>query len=667
MRKRVNRLHEHILALLLLLLPLGAVDAQQAPTLYLLSDGEAVHIILHNTPPGTAGFKAFRRGPGEDAFRPLTTEPVRAESDPHRAFRIIGDDAGWLAQEFGSSDPVRLWRKMEANRNRALAYSLVSPGLRMALGRTLIDRSVKRRERYRYRIELIDRRGEEIETIYERIRVNEADEAAPPKKVQADASDGLVEIEWDYPSYRGASDSIVGFHVYRKTEGGEARRINSSPVLRIEGYLTHYDRSAREGVGYRYGVQAIDITGRLGPIRYSETLRMADTSPPLVPMGITVVDRPEGVVLLWDLSPQGDVASYRVYRSDSLEGDYRRLNEKPIPFDSPEFVDHTAGRGSLHFYKVSAVDEAGNESPKSGAVSIIPADAEPPGPVKGLEFSVDGEARSVELRWEPSEDADLRGYHLYRRRGDGSYTRLTGKPLESEARPRYEDTGFRETGLRPGERYGYALAAVDQSGNEGQRTEVVIEIPDLVPPRGVFSFSARPTRAGGVRLRWQPSLSKDLAVHLIYREGEEGTELLAELPKAETEYLDEDVVRGRPYSYWVVEVDADGNAAEPSERKEVVPVDIVAPGPPRNLRVLPRKRGLRLSWEAPADTDIDSYRVYRADYPGAKVRLISEEALEEEEYALRRGSEGEVYTVTAIDSSGNEGEGSSIRIEGDDR
>ena len=648
----------------LLLSMTATLLAQEPPVLYLLTDGEVVHIILEDTPPQTAGFRAYRQGPGDDAFLPLTVEAVRPVSDPHQAYELMGDDALWLAREFDTADPVRLWRRIETNRSFAYAYSLVSPGLRMALGRTLVDRSVEPQARYRYRIELVDRRGEVLDTVDERIRVQEPRQVAPPRGVRVEDSDGVFRIDWDYPSYRGEPDPVVAFLVYRSEAGGEPARIHRAPVLRIEGYLSHFDRTARDGVTYRYGVQAINLIGRQSPIVYSEPVRREDTTPPLVPMGLTAVDTEEGVVLLWNISPERDVVSYHLYRSDSLQGEYERVNTEPVPVDSPGYTDRDIRRGVPWFYKVTAVHQAGNESPMSGSVTIIPIDTEPPGPVTGLEYTVNAAKRSVELRWDPSPESDLHGYHVYRRRGAGSYTRITGAPLEAASKPVYLDSGFREEGLRPGDEYQYAVSAVDHSGNEGERSTVTVLMPDLVPPGPVFSFSARTTEEGYVELRWQPSLSRDLAYHHLYRSERRGrSELVAELAKEITVYVDRSVQRGTAYEYYVIEVDAAGNESEPSQTRSVVPVDIIPPAAPTDLQFSRERRGILLRWDAPPDDDVAGYRVYRADYPGARILRLTDGLVEKTEYHARRGYEGAVYTVTAVDTSGNEGEGVSVRVE----
>ena len=664
------------LMILLFLLQSLPLIAQEGPLVYVLTDGRAVHIILHNQPPGTAGFEAYRRGPDDESFLPMTTSAVTPVDDPYKAYQLYQSDAGWLGRKFDTTDPVRLWNKLKVNRSYAQAYSLISPGLRMALGRTLVDQSVTPGRTYRYRIKIIDNRGNELETVNRRITVEESDVVEAPRSVEVQQEKQDFFIEWEYRSYRGrSSDLTVGFHIYRRrVAAGETAagaevdgvRLNAAPVLRVENYLSYYDREAVEGVEYRYGIQAIDMIGRVSEVLYSAPVVLEDTSPPLVPMGLTAVDQTEGVQLVWNLSPEEDVQAYHLYRSDSLEGEFERINRRPIPFDQPQFTDTKMLRGKAWFYKVSAVDAAGNESPPCGAVTIIPNDSTPPAAVSGLQGEVDPEERAVQLRWNPSPAADLKGYFVYRVHADQNMLRITPKPLEPSKSPVFSDRSSHKDGLLPGAEYRYLVSAVDLSGNEGERSSIRLEIPDLVPPRKVFSFSARATRSGSVQLRWQPSLSRDLQTHRVYRRSEADKQeprLRVELPAAETSYEDTQVQRGSAYTYYVVEVDEVGNSSEESAHRRVVPVDNTDPGPPQELSVRRTGRRIRLSWNPPEDTDVIGYHIYRAAYPDAKTHLISSGLVEATEILVDFSTASAVYTVRAFDSSGNEGQGASVQLQ----
>jgi len=84
---------------------------------------------------------------------------------------------------------------------------------------------------------------------------------------------------------------------------------------------------------------------------------------------------PAYIELSWEISSEPDLAGYRVYRSDLEESSGQRLNEELLP--SPAFRDISVVAGKRYFYRVSAVDRAGNESSMSSAV---PAEVPKEGP-----------------------------------------------------------------------------------------------------------------------------------------------------------------------------------------------------------------------------------------------------------------------------------------------
>ncbi len=97
-----------------------------------------------------------------------------------------------------------------------------------------------------------------------------------------------------------------------------------------------------------------------------------DTFPPAAPHGLEIAivpatpQAPAYVELSWAISTEGDLAGYFVYRNDAEDTPGERVNTEILP--SPAFRDISVVSGKRYFYRVSAVDRAGNESPKSSAV-----------------------------------------------------------------------------------------------------------------------------------------------------------------------------------------------------------------------------------------------------------------------------------------------------------
>jgi fibronectin type 3 domain-containing protein len=78
--------------------------------------------------------------------------------------------------------------------------------------------------------------------------------------------------------------------------------------------------------------------------------------------GSVVVD------LSWSISPENDVAGYRVYRSEADSARGEPLLSELIP--TPAFRDTAVQVGHKYRYTVTAVDRAGNESAASATVIV---------------------------------------------------------------------------------------------------------------------------------------------------------------------------------------------------------------------------------------------------------------------------------------------------------
>lgn len=83
-------------------------------------------------------------------------------------------------------------------------------------------------------------------------------------------------------------------------------------------------------------------------------------APPLAPAGLRANGSLSGAVLRWNRNIEGDLAGYNVYRSDSPRGSFVKLNGAPL--SSPSYSDGAAPKGSVSYYRVTAVDTPGNES-----------------------------------------------------------------------------------------------------------------------------------------------------------------------------------------------------------------------------------------------------------------------------------------------------------------
>ena len=207
--------------------------------------------------------------------------------------------------------------------------------------------------------------------------------AAPPTGVRAVVSGDRIEIRWDGSSanFDGSAPPLVkGYNIYRRetaaspdaappaAAAGPLRRLNAAPVTD----LVFADKEFAFGLGYRYLVRAAGAAAE--PFLESEDseavdVRPRDVFPPAVPAGVSALAGPDFVTLVWDASPDKDLAGYNVWKRVTGAGAYVRLTAAPVP--EPTYTDRSVEKNGTYEYAITSVDRTGNESAKSTAVSVV--------------------------------------------------------------------------------------------------------------------------------------------------------------------------------------------------------------------------------------------------------------------------------------------------------
>lgn len=112
---------------------------------------------------------------------------------------------------------------------------------------------------------------------------------------------------------------------------------------------------------------ALEIAGRPSE---SVTINAKDVFPPAVPMGLVAVadEQAHAIDLSWSPDTDADLAGYFVYRRDVTAGTGVEKVSGQAPVVAPAFTDAHVEAGHRYAYSVSAVDQDGNESARSGEV-----------------------------------------------------------------------------------------------------------------------------------------------------------------------------------------------------------------------------------------------------------------------------------------------------------
>jgi hypothetical protein len=219
--------------------------------------------------------------------------------------------------------------------------------------------------------------------------------------------------------------------------------------------------------------------------------------------GLSAEVRKGGVVLRWASSPQGTVPT-AVRLNRKLLTPPAAKNKDPQgplapaaePVEMTLLVDpgeHSAQApdqaldNSIHFgnvyeyraQRVARVQADGQTLELVGELSApVRVDAQdvfPPAVPIGLAaVAVAGENESepaIDLSWQPNSEADLAGYAVYRREGDGGWQRISlAQPVVGPA--------FHDAHVQAGHSYSYAVSAIDAGGHESARS---VEATETVP------------------------------------------------------------------------------------------------------------------------------------------------------------------------------------------
>jgi fibronectin type 3 domain-containing protein len=178
---------------------------------------------------------------------------------------------------------------------------------------------------------------------------------------------------------------------------------------------------------------------------------------PLKPPALEAKSTAEGIRLTWP--EEGAATHYRIFRQGPTD-------KAPVEIgtaEKPEYVDTTAQNDTPYKYTAVAVLRSAESLP-SGPVSITAKDVFPP--KVPVSITAIAAANSVEVSWDRSPDADLRGYYVYRSVNGGPFERQGGLVTVPT---------FSDHNVEHGKTYRYAVSAIDQKNNESDKS-VVAEV-----------------------------------------------------------------------------------------------------------------------------------------------------------------------------------------------
>jgi len=261
-----------------------------------------------------------------------------------------------------------------------------------------------------------------------------------------------VKIIWRPLEYPRVSAYII--------ERNDLNSMEWKKIATVKGRLSaeYIDAGLKNNYLYRYRIRVETFDGLI-----SKPSQIVEAStkplPPMVENVRATHNLPKKILLTWDLSPQQDISYYKVYRTINpilFYSYYAKTKEN-------RFEDLINSNGKSYYYKVTAVDKDGLESPRQPS-AIMGSTLAIPLAVSITSIKQDG--KSVMLTWQGNDDRAV-SYNIIKEY-NGKTVNLTGIKAFS----------YQDRDVIPGIEYKYSVVAIDKYGLTSKPSEsVIVSIP----------------------------------------------------------------------------------------------------------------------------------------------------------------------------------------------
>lgn len=100
---------------------------------------------------------------------------------------------------------------------------------------------------------------------------------------------------------------------------------------------------------------------------------LEDKTPPTPPSGVEAAlnGTPGQITVFWASVSDSDLKGYKVYRSEISNGAYSLVSNALVAIGQERYTDYTVVPGKKYFYRVTSIDQAGNESGYNNIASMM--------------------------------------------------------------------------------------------------------------------------------------------------------------------------------------------------------------------------------------------------------------------------------------------------------
>lgn len=480
----------------------------------------------------------------------------------------------------------------------------------LSLGLAFEDKNIKKGKTYFYKIEPIDT-STVLREAYLSINAKEMKKAIPEISNTIE-SENSITIQWDKEKHK---DFFSGFYIEKSEDGKIYTRLNKRPIIGGESRefpsdIISFIDSVKNYIQYNYRIIGITAFGRLSSPSNGVIAMGRDKTPPSIPVKISINcdNTTKTVNIDWDAVESGDLQNYAVYRSNKSDGEYKIVSKPLIRKNTLHYSEKSPDVNKYFYYKISAIDTAGNYSTSLPQIAVFRDTIAPESP-KGLQGTIDSMG-IVQLSWLPNSEDDLAGYHVYMSNSlSHIFVKISSNTLSSNT---FEDTITLKTFT---ENIYYKITAIDFHSHFSEFSETInLKKPDIIPPfpPSIKKYNYNQNE-GTITISWSPSKSSDLDYHILYKFNNGKWEEIKKFNKNENKFTDKNTEPGKAYKYKIIAVDDDGLRSNSKAFVVIKTTDKRLPSTPEiTVCNYKNEKSIRIEWTPTSDKKHKNYIVYRS-------------------------------------------------------
>jgi uncharacterized protein len=566
-----------------------------------------------------------------------------------------------------TSNPIQSAAMMSENRFRIAQFSAdMSPVAAEGLGWRWVDKNVKANRKYIYRLHSPQPVAQffNVDTTGFILPTEQVLPLLPPQYFRVLNGDKSATITWSHDR------DYTAYWIEKSTDGKTFTPAVSAPYISFKDEK-HFEIMYRDSLvtNYQsvfYRVRGINPFGDLSAWSTPVSVKGRDLTPPPAPTvsKSDIDEKTRKLSIEWTMESVGNLADlkgFHVSFAPNLEKPFVKVTKTLLPKTSRQFDavwDKNTNRG---YYKIIAVDTAGNEAASYFRYLFL-HDLDPPSQPVGLKGKIDTNG-VVRLTWAQPIESDVQGYTIqFANASDHDFVPTGGDLVE--------DTTFLQTiTLRTlTEKIYYRIAAVDRNQNVSPFSEVLtLKKPDKIRPVAP-NFKDYSVNDSVIFIAWHPSTSSDAVKQRIYRRlvkntksGDnksvytEGSKIIAEFDNNTDKFTDIPPTTDL-YTYTVEAEDDDGLRSIDGDTLTLKLVDNkkLKASPKLSAKFDEKTKTVSLTWQFNSPNKL-RYALYRAvaNEPMEQIKLFGGEVLTFDDPKIKAGTTYR-YAIKALDNEDRE-------------